>query len=96
MDAAPGPDGIHPFLIKTFKHQLLEPLFILYTKSIDDGVCPKEWKSMIITPVKKQGKAMSKPKSFLASGLDFTPGQGNRDSYKRRDPNILGGKQNAL
>jgi len=54
--AAPGPDGIHPKVIKELKNELAKPLSILFRKSIDSRRIPNEWKTSHVTPVFKKGK----------------------------------------
>ena len=44
-DKSPGPDLIHPRVLKECAHVLARLLFILYRKSIDDGNIPFDWKT---------------------------------------------------
>ena len=54
-DKSPGPDSIHPRVLKECAYVLAYPLFILYRKSMDEGNIPSDWKSGHITPVHKKG-----------------------------------------
>ena len=45
IDAAPGPDGITPVLMKMFCDQILEPLEIIFLDSFEDGFFQKSGKS---------------------------------------------------
>ena len=44
IDAAPGPDGITPTLMRMFCDQILEPLEIIFSDSFEEGIFPKIWK----------------------------------------------------
>eukprot|EP00794_Sanderia_malayensis_P000905 gene905-208_t len=52
---APGRDGIHPRLICEVKGVLLEPLTIIFNKSLKACKLPDEWKDCQITPIFKKG-----------------------------------------
>jgi len=54
-DKSPGPDWIHPRLLKECAHELALPLYILYMKSLDDGNIPQDWKDGHVTPIYKKG-----------------------------------------
>ena len=41
---SPGPDKIHPRLIKELSTELADPLHLLFGKTITDGGIPKSWK----------------------------------------------------
>ena len=69
LGAAPGPDGITPFLLKLFSDQLAEPLNLIYQESIENGKFPDIWKLSDVSPVKKPGKQKSKPESFRPVAL---------------------------
>ena len=50
---APGPDGVHPALLKALCGILLHPLTVLFTKSLEQGKLPLEWKRGVIKPMFK-------------------------------------------
>jgi len=54
-DKSPGPDTIHPRLLKECAHELAYPLYILYRSSLDEGNIPQEWKDGHVTPIHKKG-----------------------------------------
>jgi hypothetical protein len=54
-DKSPGPDGIHPRILKECADVLAGPLTILYRQSLQDGVLPEAWKEANVTPVYKKG-----------------------------------------
>ncbi len=54
-DAAPGPDGISPGLLKMLEEEVLLPLEIIFNKSLRTGEVPGEWKTAHVTPIFKKG-----------------------------------------
>ena len=54
-NAAPGPDGFPPILIKILREEISEPLAILFRKSIEDGQIPDDWREANITVIHKKG-----------------------------------------
>ena len=58
-DKSPGPDMIHPRVLKECAHELAYPLFRLFRKSLDEGNVPKDWKSGNVTPIHKKGSRTS-------------------------------------
>ncbi|CAK1598017.1 unnamed protein product [Parnassius mnemosyne] len=55
LNKSGGPDLIPPIFIVNCCKELSEPLFILFKRSIAEGVVPKIWKQAYITPVHKKG-----------------------------------------
>ena len=54
-NAAPGPDGFPPILLKMLCEEITTPLTILFQKSIDDGKIPDDWREANITAIHKKG-----------------------------------------
>jgi hypothetical protein len=54
-DAAAGPDGIKPRLLKDFEMELSMPLEILFNKSLGTGEIPEDWRKANVTPIFKKG-----------------------------------------
>ena len=54
-NSAPGPDGFPPVLFKMLKDEIARPFAILFTKSLEDGQIPDEWREAKITPIHKKG-----------------------------------------
>ena len=50
---SPGPDGWSAEVFKQCADQLCVPLSILFTKSLESGSLPEDWKSCHITPIYK-------------------------------------------
>ena len=53
--SAPGPDGIPVVLLKNCVEELAAPIQILWTKSLETGVIPKNLKTGLIVPIFKAG-----------------------------------------
>ena len=54
-EGSPGPDGIHPFFVKSCALSLIKPLLIIYNKSLATGTFPSSWNQSYITPIFKSG-----------------------------------------
>ena len=67
---SPGPDGIHPRVLKELAKELKMPLFIIFRKSLDTGILPKVWKISNASPIFKKGSrhlaANYRPVSLMA------------------------------
>ena len=53
---SPGPDQLHPKILKEVKDVIALPLKIIVDTSLALGILPKDWKSGDITPIFKKGK----------------------------------------
>ena len=52
---SPGPDGLHPLVLKEAAAQLCIPFSMLFRRSFDEGHLPDDWKTANIVPVFKKG-----------------------------------------
>ena len=52
---SPGPDNIHPAIIRALSSVLAAPLTALYQRSVDDGILPADWKLARVTAIHKGG-----------------------------------------
>ena len=52
---SPGPDGIHPRLLKECAKELALPLKLLFDKTMECGKIPKKWKEAEVRPIFKKG-----------------------------------------
>ena len=48
---SPGPDEIHPRILKELANELAKPLTILFQKIIKDGKLPDKWKEAEVRPI---------------------------------------------
>ena len=51
---APGPDALHPHLLKLCAASLTTPLFLLAQQSLTSGLLPDLWKRAHVTPIHKK------------------------------------------
>ena len=49
-----GPDNIHPFFIKQTKESIIQPLSIIFQKSIEEGKLLDDWKMANVTAIFKK------------------------------------------
>ena len=50
-----GPDNIHPFVLHETANATSIPLKQIFSKSLDMGECPTDWRSANVTPIHKKG-----------------------------------------
>jgi hypothetical protein len=62
-DKAPGPDDLHPRLLKMLGNALAYPLLIIFRKSIEEAVIPSDWKVDKFSPIFKKG-SRSEPLNY--------------------------------
>ena len=56
---SPGPDEIHPRVLRETAEELSLPLKILFDKTMDTGKIPQDWKSAEVRPIFKKGNKNS-------------------------------------
>ena len=52
---SPGTDQIHPKFIKETAKNLAKPITEIFSKSMDEGTLPNDWKKANVTPLHKKG-----------------------------------------
>ena len=55
ISKSPGPDNLHPRVLKELASVLAKPLSIVYRTSLDSGIVPMAWKTARITQIFKKG-----------------------------------------
>jgi hypothetical protein len=53
---SPGPDAMHPRVLKELKNEIVYPLKVIFESSLENNTLPYDWKSGNITPIYKKGK----------------------------------------
>ena len=53
---APGPDEIHPRVLKELANELTPALTALFNSSLSTGIVPSDWRTAKVTPVFKKGE----------------------------------------
>lgn len=56
VNKSPGPDALHPRILKEISTEISVPLKIIFDNSIRSGSLPDEWKLANVTPIFKKGK----------------------------------------
>ena len=56
VSKAPGPDGIHARIIKVCKESFLTVFHVIFKKSLNKGLLPKQWKQANVKALFKKGK----------------------------------------
>ena len=54
-DKSAGPDDILPRVLFECREELVEPLYILFSSSIEQGKLPAQWKQATVVPIFKKG-----------------------------------------
>ena len=54
IDKSPGPDGLHPRVLKEVATEIAKPLTILFNTTIRTGKIPKAWKVAEVRPLFKK------------------------------------------
>ena len=52
---SPGPDGMHPYMLKHLAEEVGYPIYLLFKQSIEQGKIPSDWRTANITAVFKKG-----------------------------------------
>ena len=55
INKSAGSDGIHPRVLREAAKEISTPLFLIFSKSIQEGLVPSAWKEATITPLHKKG-----------------------------------------
>ena len=44
VDKSPGPDGLHPRVLKEIAEEIVESLVVTFQMSLESGKIPEDWK----------------------------------------------------
>ena len=68
VDKSPGPDQVHPYILKNLAKMLAKPLKLIFQTSLKSRSLPMIWKEGIVTPLyKKESKIL--PKNYRPVSL---------------------------
>jgi len=54
-DKSPGPDSLHPRLLKELSESIVNPLCTIFNQSLNNRKVPKQWKNALISAIFKKG-----------------------------------------
>jgi len=66
---SPGPDQLHPRILKECAKELALPLKLLFDLTMEKGCIPKEWKSAEIKAIYKKKGKKSNPSNYRPVSL---------------------------
>lgn len=69
---APGPDDIHPRVLRELSHTLARPLSLLFRRSLDTETLPAAWKQGVVVPIHKKGDKQL-PENYRPVSLTSVP-----------------------
>ena len=52
-DKAPGPNGLHPMLLRMCAVATADPLALIFQRSFETGLVPSDWRVADIVPIFK-------------------------------------------
>ena len=55
INKSPGPDGIHPMMLKKLAAHLSTPLAFLFNTTLETGEIPDDWRKARVSPIFKKG-----------------------------------------
>ena len=66
--SAPGPDDLHPLLLRNLADVIAPPFCTLFQLSLDEGRLPSQWKTAVVKPMHKGGSRHS-PENYRPISL---------------------------
>ncbi|XP_073499882.1 inaD-like protein isoform X2 [Phyllobates terribilis] len=66
---SPGPDELHPRVLKEIVEEILEPLSIIFENSWRTGEVPEDWRRTNVVPIFKKGKKVD-PGNYRPEGAE--------------------------
>ena len=55
VNSAMGPDRLHPMLLRSCAAYLAYPFYVIFCRSLAEGVLPAHWKRSLVIPIFKKG-----------------------------------------
>uniref|UniRef100_M3XHM8 Reverse transcriptase domain-containing protein n=1 Tax=Latimeria chalumnae TaxID=7897 RepID=M3XHM8_LATCH len=74
VNKSQGPDGMHPRVLKELSNEISGALAVIFQKSLETGVVPKDWRRANVTPIYKKG-CKSDPGNYRPISLTSVVGK---------------------
>ncbi|CAJ0955931.1 unnamed protein product [Ranitomeya imitator] len=71
IDKSPGPDGIHPRVLRELSNVIDKPLFLIFRDSIATGSVLQDWRIANVVPIFKKG-SKSEPGNYRPENMEVT------------------------
>eukprot|EP00061_Rhincodon_typus_P002297 g17118.t1 len=55
VDKSPGPDGLHPRVLKEIAEEIVEAFVVIFQESLESGRVPEDWQIANVTPLFEKG-----------------------------------------
>ncbi|XP_056392322.1 uncharacterized protein LOC130285118 [Hyla sarda] len=59
VSKSPGPDGLHPRVLREASSVISLPLFMIFRDSLVSGIVPRDWRKANVVPIFKKGSRSS-------------------------------------
>ena len=69
INKAPGPDGIHPRILRQLNLAIAPTLQVIFEKTYKEGVVPEDWRRANICPIYKKKGARKDPANYRPISL---------------------------
>lgn len=53
--SAMGPDELHPLMLKNCAKIISYPMYVIFSRSLSEGIVPEAWKTSTVVPIYKKG-----------------------------------------
>ena len=80
-NSAPGPDGITPRMLQELVDEVAAPLGNIFTKSMEEGLVPEDWRTANITPTYFQKGTEIVDSQLPSSVLDLGPRESHGEGH---------------
>ena len=70
-----GPDGIHGRVLKELANEVAVPLTTIFTRSLEEGVIPQDWREARVTPIYKRKGSKQDPSNYRPISLTCVTGK---------------------